>query len=530
MRTALWGIVVAGSTLAGSLSLYTGCGTLPDDCRERFDCGPGDGGSSSGASTSTTTSTSTGAGGDSGPPPGCVPTAGQEPVADTCGVFVSAKGDDTAPGVGSKLKPYKTLTAAVAAAAAAKARVYACAETFTETVTVTAGVGIYGGLDCAKQWAYTEGARSTLTTVADAVPLTLSDTASGVELFDFKVQAVPALLAGGSSIAVIANQVTASLTRCDLVAGKGKDGLAGTMSTGSWPSPTSPAVRGNDGRAACPALGSSQLGGEAKDNMLCPSANGGPIGGDGGNGGITLGGNGAVSPANAQTALGGTGQAASDPMMNCVTGSGQPGAPGMSGGNGEGAIGTSAMGQLGLSGYVGVAGKDGVDGKPGQGGGGGGGARGKTMCAGASGGGGGTGGCGGQGGTGGTAGGASIALVSLGATLSFATVTVTLGAGGAGGDGGDGQFGGAGGIGGLAGLGNGTASACRGGDGGQGGVGGKGGGGRGGHALGIAASGGKAPVTKGVTFLQKGTAGSGGKGGPLQGGDPGVQTEVMAFP
>ena len=528
MRTALWGIVVTGGALAGALALYTGCGTLPDDCRERFTCAPGDGGVSAGTSTSTSTGPG---GGDSGPPPGCVPIAGQDPVAETCGVFVSAmKGNDTAVGVGSKGKPYKTLTAAVAAAGAAKARVYACAETFTETVTVTAGVGIYGGLNCAKDWGVAAGARSTLTTVADAVPLTLSDKASGVELFDFKVQAASALLAGGSSIAVIADQVTASFTRCDLVAGNGKDGLAGMTSTGSWPGATSSAVRGNDGKAACPAMGTSQLGGEAKDNLLCPSASGGPIGGDGGYGGTTLGGNGAVSPPNAQTALGGAGQAAADAMMNCVTGSGQPGAPGASGSHGAGAIGASAIGQLGISGYMGIAGKDGLDGKPGQGGGGGGGAKGKTMCAGASGGGGGTGGCGGQAGTGGTAGGASIALVSLGATLSFDMVTVTLGTGGAGGEGGDGQFGGAGGIGGLAGVGNGTSSACRGGDGGQGGVGGKGGGGRGGHAIGIAASGDKMPTTKGVTFSQKGKAGPGGKGGPSQSGDAGVQADVLAFP
>jgi hypothetical protein len=529
MRTALWGFVMAGGALAASLSLYTGCGALPDDCRERFNCTPGIGGNST--ATSTSTSASSGAGGDSGPPAQCVPTAGQDAVADTCGLFVSAsKGNDTTVGAGTKSKPYKTLTAAVAAAMKTRARIYACAETFTESVTVTVGLGIYGGLDCQQAWIYPAATRTTLTTGADAVPLTLTDKAMGVELFDFKVQAADALLAGGSSIAVIADQVTASFTRCDLAAGNGKDGAAGTTSPGTWPVSTSTEIRGNSGANAC-SDANKVSGALPKENALCMLA-ANPLGGAGGDGFPTFGTNGQAILANPQTAVGGTGQAASDPTMNCVTGSGQPGAPGTPGGDGTGAIGVATIGQLGISGYTGIAGKDGVDGKPGQGGGGGGGAKGKSGCAGASGGGGGAGGCGGQGGAGGKAGGASIALMSLGATLALDKVTIMLGAGGAGGDGGDAQSGGPGGIGGQPGaaMGTGTFAACPGGIGGPGGDGGKGGGGRGGHAIGIAVSGGAAPDVKSVMFSQKGTPGLGGKGGPAQNGDPGVQASVQLFP
>ena len=49
MRTALWGMVIAGSTLAGWLSLSAGCGVLPTDCAELFNCPPD---SSGGASSS----------------------------------------------------------------------------------------------------------------------------------------------------------------------------------------------------------------------------------------------------------------------------------------------------------------------------------------------------------------------------------------------------------------------------------------------------------------------------------------------
>jgi hypothetical protein len=437
------------------------------------------------------------------------------------------------PSAGSKAKPYKTLAAAIKAAGPAKKPVYACAETFLETLTMAVGVGLYGGLDCANKWSYADGARSTLTTDADAVPLTLSSTANGASLFDFKVQAADAMLSGGSSIAVVADQVTAAFTRCDFIAGNGKDGLAGVMSmvgVGPTMDTTDPLIRGNDGKTACSAGAVSLPGGEGKDNAACSVVSGGPFGGAGGQGTVVNGSAGDSQPATMQTAVGGLGEVAAG--WSCSAGSGQAGGGinGVPGQDGLGATGMAALGKLSISGYAGVSGTSGALGTPGQGGGGGGGAKGKVACAGASGGGGGAGGCGGHGGTGGQAGGASIGLVNLGATLAFDSVTVALGTGGAGGDGGDGQSGGVGGFGGFGGSGMGTLKACDGGNGGQGGIGGKGGGGRGGHAIGIATSGAKPFMPTGVTVSMMGKPGLGGKGGASQDGDPGMQAPTLSFP
>ncbi|MEO5731393.1 MAG: PGRS family protein [Byssovorax sp.] len=523
MRTALWGMVVAGSTLAGWLSLGAGCGTLPANCKELFSCPPdGVGG----------TSTTTGAGGDSGPPPECVPALANGAVADTCGLFVSSTLGDDAAAQGTKATPFKTLTAAVAAAGPAKKPVFACAESFTEPVNVTAALALFGGLDCTMGWIHVQDAKTTLTAAADTVPLTLSNAASSVQIADFKVQAVDATVDGGSSIAVIADAVAASFTRCELTAGNGVKGADGMMPAVT-PGPTKATdatIAGNNGSDAC-SNSTMVLGGLPKENVLCGlSVN--PLGGAGGIGFLTSGSNGSASPANAQTALGGTGQPGAG-AWGCVGGAGlaDGGLNGESGMDGAGASGMTSLGALTLAGYTGASGISGGDGKPGQGGGGGGAAKGKSNCGGASGGGGGTGGCGGLGGTGGKAGGASIGLVSLGATLSFDTVSITVGNGGAGGDGGDGRSGKTGGAGGLGGVGSGTAlPGCRGGDGGLGGFGGKGGGGRGGHVIGIAATGSAAPDTTNVTFT-KGTHGDGGKGAAvLQDGDPGVQVDVQLFP
>ena len=97
------------------------------------------------------------------------------------------------------------------------------------------GVTLYGALDCTKGWAYDASKKTALTATADAVPLTLSASATGavVSVFDFAITAADASAAGGSSIAVLANGVTATLTRVDLVAGKGADGAVGVAPAGS---------------------------------------------------------------------------------------------------------------------------------------------------------------------------------------------------------------------------------------------------------------------------------------------------------
>lgn len=499
----------------------------PIDCENALvDCGTG------GASAS---STGAGGGGAGGTPSSCIPSESSVPVASSCGAFVSSSlGKDT--NAGTREAPFATLGAALAKLDGG--RVYACAEalSFTEALTISATAELYGGLDC-KSWAYVgTKSKTRLTATADAVPLTLT---ADAKIADFAILAADATIDGGSSITVIADHATARFSRCDLGAGAGKAGLTGTMA----PDPLEPTladdpqIRGNDGANACSDPTSSP-GGVQKENDLCPSANGVPVGGQGGNGHPATGSNGDSSPPTAETALGGVGQPGinSPNLWSCQTSAGNGGKNGADGVSGEGARSVASIGTLDKSGYNGVAGWPGLAAKPGQGGGGGGGARGKSMCAGASGGGGGAGGCGGLGGNGGRAGGASIALLSLGATLSFDKVKITTGSGGQGGDGGSGRGGGVGGNGGNGGIGDSgappTTAACNGGKGGQGGTGGKGGGGRGGHTIGIASSGAVVPSTKGITFSTKGTPGKGGAGeiDGMHDGDPGVQAEVQVFP
>jgi hypothetical protein len=523
--TCVTGVFAVGFGVAGAIAAG-GCFHFEDDCELAHDCPTGATGTSGAA-----TSSSTGSSGTGGTPTSCVPSASADPVADSCGTFVSSSlgVDDTAADRGTKEKPFKSITAALNKANVA--RVYACAESFSESVTISAAVDLYGGLDC-KSWAYVGATTKTkLTAEADKVPLMLTGDAT-VE--DFAITAADAATDGGSSIAVIADQVKATFTRCALVAGAGKAGLAGTTPTDPVGPMTSDDtdIKGNNGKNACLDT-SQQFGGSAKENALCPVANGGPLGGQGGVGAALVGGDASGgTPLVAGKGLGGKGEngAGWDCSADGVNGGGQSGTNGAGGTPGNGATGTSALGMLDNSGYTGAPGQPGGVAPPGQGGGGGGGAKGKTLCAGASGGGGGAGGCGGKGGLGGGAGGASIALVSLGATLSFEKVTIKAGVGGDGGNGGDGQVGGTGGNGGNGGAGSGTLDACNGGKGGQGGIGGKGGGGRGGHAIGIAYTGAVMPSTKGATFT-KGTPGKGGLGAAdmMHDGDSGVQADVQTF-
>ena len=523
MRTPM--TVVLGLVAASTAATF-GCGIRGDNCQLNLDCGQGS------ASASSSSSATTGGGGTGGTPTSCIPSASADPVADSCGVFVSSSlgVDGNEANRGTKEKPFQSIMAALNKASVT--RVYACAESFSEPVTISTAVELYGALDCKKSWAYVGATTKTMLKAdADKVPLTLTGDAT-VE--DFAITAVDAATDGGSSIAVVADQAKASFTRCSLVAGAGKAGLAGTTPTDPVGPPDSSnvAIRGNDGTMACASM-TVNVGGLPKENDLCPSATGGPVGGIGGNGLVANGSNGDLQPtASNQTALGGLGQPNADPLWNCTAGSGlgNSGTNGAAGTSGDGATGASSLGALDTAGYTGAPGQPGDLAPPGQGGGGGGGAKGKASCAGASGGGGGAGGCGGKGGLGGRAGGASIALVSLGAMLSFEKVTIKAGVGGNGGNGGDGQVGGSGGKGGSGGTGSATLDACDGGKGGQGGTGGKGGGGRGGHAIGVAYTGAVMPSTKGAAFT-KGAPGKGGLGAAdmMHDGDSGVKADVQAF-
>jgi hypothetical protein len=461
-----------------------------------------------------------GDGGDSGPPPSCIPSMTSEPVAETCGVFVSATGSDTA-GKGTPTAPYKTIGKALAENGAT---IYACAGTtaYSEALAVDKPVTLFGALDCGT-WAYQPANKTQLTAPADAVPLTLSSSASGTEVYDFTITAMDAMTLGNSSVAVLDNAADLTLTRCDLTAGKGADGAAGITPAGSGqqgasaPAP-SPATALDGCLSTSP---NGVFGGSAGQTMCGTVATSGGRGGDGTN-----------------VATGGTAtDAQPQPQPNAMQGADgkagkqqdtTPCQPGDSGANGlDGTMpgtGATGIGNITAAGYqapTATAGQS--SGSNGYGGGGGGGA---SQCAnsfaGPAGGGGGAGGCGGQPGGAGQSAGSTFALVSVNATVTLDIVILTSANGGAGGSGGNGQKGGQGGNGGNPGSSNGDGSvkACSGGSGGQGGHGSSGGGGLGGHSAGIAFTG-TAPTQTKVT-IQHGNGGAGGIGGDMDMTSPGI--------
>lgn len=508
----------AGAVAVVTLGLAS-CFNYLDDCWRLGTCPPGVGGAG-------------GSGGDGGVNTACVPSVNGEPVAESCGVFVSSsQGDDA--NDGSQAKPVRTLAKALELAGSGDKAVYACGEVFDEVVTIETGAVLYGGLDCSNGWQY--GGASSKTSIvpgADGIPVTLKGGAGTTHIEDVVIRAADAAMDGGSSIAAVAEQgASVELVRCDIASGNARDGAKGaTPSDLLGPSdPNDLTIRGTDGLAACMGdLATGNLGGTGTANSMCVTS----IGGNGGAGMVTSGADGTDGQPAGAAGKHGTGQPSMGAWSCGTVGNGQGGDVGANGTNAAGAS-MQDLGTLSSTGFTGAAGIAGSDGAPGQGGGGGGGAKGKVGCNGASGGGGGAGGCGGKGGLGGQAGGASIALVSLGATLSFTEVTLTAGNGGNGGEGGDGQGGAIGGAGGFGGLGDANApttlKACAGGEGGPGGTGGKGGGGRGGHSLGIAFQG-SAPTIDGVTIVV-GTAGQGGLGADAAGqGAGGVASLMEAFP
>ncbi|WP_156041687.1 hypothetical protein [Chondromyces apiculatus] len=439
-----------------------------------------------------------------------------------------------------------SLHAALEKAVADKRRVYACAEVFEEAVEVPAGVTLFGGLDCDAGGVWRDGLKTTVQGPADVPALRLLAGAErSTTLDDFVIRAPDAVTPGASSIGVLAAEVSATLTRCEVVAGNGAAGAAGAP--GAEPAmPGDPipqaagGAAGNAGVNACSGtLGpNATLAGGAQVTSTCEGQDM-SIGGKGGDGAVTMGMDG---EAGVVGTLGepGTGEPATGTGWACIPEGGfaNPGSPGT---DGEPGLGGTGLGTLSPdAGYVGVSGSSGTAGKPGQGGGGGGGAKGLANCggnmpgAGASGGSGGGGGCGGKPGQGGGAGGSSIALVSVNAQLTLNACTLQAGNGGNGGAGGDLQAGGAGGDGGDGGESVGLANdACDGGNGGKGGRGGPGGGGSGGHAFSIAYRG-TAVVTSGDGRLLQGTAGVGGPGGDadaaLNSGSAGFTVNEQEFP
>ena len=504
---------IALTTVAAAFGVFysAGCSNLADDCTEnlRPPCYP---------------ATSAGAGGDGGgggTPVGCVPSENADPVADECGVFVSSSMGNDMNG-GTKDKPFKTIGAALTAANGKP--VYACAEAFTEAVVVSTPVDLYGGLDCSNGWAYVGAAtKTTLTAAADTIPLVMQAGGSGSRVEDFAVIAVDAVTPGGSSIAVIAQDgATVELLRCELRAGAGAPGAAGTT-----PMDVGPNGEGQNGENGMPGTD-----GECISAIAQTGGNGGQLTCDGMDVSGGLGGTGTAANSGGP---GGNGQPQPGPMppdgkggkeqdaTQCAAGAGgAEGPPGPTG------IGATGIGDINAAGYTAVNGSAGIGaGTPGQGGGGGGGAK-KCMNnnAGPSGGGGGSAGCGGAPGQGGGAGGSSIGLLSHQAAVTLTSVAIVTALGGAGGLGGNGQPGGAGGQPGT----GGGAGACTGGQGGAGGRGGSGGGGLGGHSIGIASKG-TAPVQNDVTIVQgaHGPGGLGGDGDMAAQGADGQECKTLSF-
>jgi hypothetical protein len=485
-----------GLVFLGAVVLHAGCFDLSSDCSV-FLC----------------------PGGDSGPPPSCIPSENSGAVADSCGVFVSRTRGDATHGKGTQAAPYKTITVALTKGST----VYACAGTtsYSEALVVDKAMTLFGALDCGT-WAYDAVKKTQLTAPADAVPLTLSSSASGTEIYDFAITAVGATAAGGSSIALWDNGADLDLTRCELTAGQGAVGAPGVTPAGSGqqgaaaPTPT-PAT-------ALDGCGMNQTGvfGGSPGQSMCSTINtSGGLGGSGTD--LATGGAGTDAQPqpqpNAMSGFDGKAGKAED-TTPCLPGdNGANGLPGTMPGTGA-----TGLGDLGSTGYQAPTATPGQSaGGPGYGGGGGGGAE---KCAngfaGPAGGGGGAGGCGGQPGGAGQSAGSSFALVSLSATVTLSTVTLTAANGGTGGVGGNGQPGGSGGNGGLAGSSGSdtTVKACNGGNGGQGGRGSSGGGGLGGHSSGIAFKG-TAPTQMNVT-INHGTGGPGGIGGDMDMTSPGI--------
>lgn len=532
-------VVSAFGLIVGGAALHlTGCFFVtPINCDNALvDCPASGPTSSSGGSTSSgggaggaggsTSSSSSG-----GTPVECVPSTAGKPVEDTCGIFVSSSlGQDG--NEGTKSAPLKALQQAIDKADGRP--IYACAEAFAGSVTLAKGSAIYGGLDCAQEWTYVGAmTKTSLTGDADKIALTLASSASGAEVVDFTIQAANAVAEGGSSIAVVADQVTARMTRCDLIAGDGVAGAKGSDAPSVSADSGSVGGKGGDACTAAKVNGADQVtntcGGETS------------IGGSGGSGTLINGTAGSPGlPSTGNTGQAGQGDTGASGWSCSVNGgNGQAGASGASGNEGAGAS-ASNLGTLTSSGFTSAAGGDGAPGKIGQGGGGGGGVKGsasqctgKPGTGGASGGSGGAGGCGGEGGKGGKGGGASIALVSLKASLTLEQVTLRAGTGGNGGAGGDPQPGGDAGLGGAGGTKVGTLIAgCKGGDGGPGGNGGTGGGGRGGHAIGLAYTGTLPTIDmKQITPGSPGTGGPGGNGNvKTNAGADGSAEPIQAFP
>jgi hypothetical protein len=504
------------------IAFAQGCSSLGDDCANSKTCTAAGGASGQGGEAGNGGGGNGGQGGQGGGPPvECIPSEAMGVVADSCGVFVSSS-KGTAGAAGTKEEPVNTIAEALSIAAGKP--IYLCGEAFDEEVVMEAGTDVYGALDCENDWSYKPETKAQVNAPANAIAWKVSGSGSST-IADVAITAATATDPGMSSIAMLVDESTVDLVRCDITAGDGADGAPGTSTGGT----AQGGIMGNPGLMGC--MDGDTVNGGPGPTRTC--ANGDTS--TGGTGGLSMAnqngstGNGGTSSPSVTTPLDNGGDGETGPAVGQECDNGTVGSVGDAGAQGAAA---TALGTLDATGFVGTPGGNGGHGSPGQGGGGGGAAKGAVTCGSAalaahSGGSGGAGGCGGEPGTGGGAGGSSIALMSLLATVTLADTTLTAGDGGDAGGGGNAQGGGAGVNGGLAG----GSGACNGGRGGDGGAGGAGGGGRGGHSLGIAFTG--VEPSHDRASIVPGEAGDGGDGGlgntPAGDGDPGVVAASHSF-
>jgi hypothetical protein len=505
-----------------ALSVSGGCSNDADDCSERLRCGQGGAGGEAGQGGDAGNGGNGGQGG--GTPAGCVPADEENPVANTCGIFVSSS-LGTAGNAGTKEAPVPTIAEALSISNGKP--IYLCGEAFDEAVDMQAGTDVYGALDCANGWAYAPAQKTLVSGPANTIAWKISG-AGATTLSDLAITAASATDDGQSSIAMLVDAATVTLERCELTAGDGAQGADAPLDLDD------PMLDGGDGQD-----GSDE---DMLMNQACVAATG-IIGGGGGQktcqGTNVNGGRGGAGTPDTTGANGIAGNGPGGLLTGGVPGMGEgagglcPGGAGISGNPGVPGAGAMGVGAVSASGYSGIPGGDGLTrGEDGNGAGGGGGANQcgtGNMFSGPSGGGGGSGGCGGAPGVGGSGGGSSIALISLNAEIALLSVTLTAAIAGNGGNGSVGQEGGNGGLPGD----SGGTGACAGGQGGNGGRGGAGGGGLGGHSLGIAFKG-TEPTRDGgsIEFGMEGLGGEGGDGGPMnQGGngDNGTAAETLLF-
>ncbi len=474
----LWLVPAAASGL-----LLAGC----DNVCNYASCEGSGGTGATGTSATSPTSSSTGI------PAACLLQDGRA-IASDCGVFVKAG----ASGNGSQASPFGSVVEAVAGLGASKA-IYVCGgDTFKGSVTLASGGSLFGGLDCATWTFASSNPRAKVQSDADLPGVTLSK-GSGMTMLDsVDVEAVDAVGAGASSIALFVDGATADLRRASFKSGSGAKGAPGESPL----APVGQAAAGLKGTPGCGAPSDAMATGLGGMNN-CGVED--VTGGQGGPGGTGTSGFPGIAGGPTQTGgISGVGQTGS----SC--GAGGQAMDGSVGGAGALASGT---GSLSAGSFGPTLAPDASLGARGTGGGGGGGGKKcSTNAVGPGGGGGGAGGCGGAGGHGGHGGGASFAIASLNGIVTMSDVKLTSSSGGAGGLGGDGQGGQLGGDGGLKGAnaGDAVSIACSGGTGGIGGQGGPAAGGNGGPSATIAKKGGSITRMGAVNDI----TGLGSAGGP----------------